>query len=124
MLNSLVETVHEHPVVDDDTTLIIDSVTRNIIGKENERTILVQGDHNSERLTFKIPRYIEGHDMALCNLVYVTYINIEDSQKHNAKTGVYLVDDLNISDDPDYLKSTFAHELIGRMLSNDSNSIC
>lgn len=54
MLNSLVETVHEHPVVDDDTTLTIDSVTRNIMGKENGRTILVQGDHNSERLTFKI----------------------------------------------------------------------
>ena len=107
MLNSLVETVHEHPVLDDDTIFAIDPVTRNIIGKENERTILVQGDHNSERLTFKIPRYIEGHDMALCNLVYVAYINIEDSQKHNAKTGVYLVDDLNISDDPDYLNFTW-----------------
>lgn len=33
MLNSLVETVHEHPVVDDDTTLTIDSVTRNIMDR-------------------------------------------------------------------------------------------
>lgn len=31
MLNSLVETVHEHPVVDDDAKFTIDSVTRNIM---------------------------------------------------------------------------------------------
>lgn len=81
---------HIHPVPNTDSPYVINPETRQIVGLEKE---VMQYDHNSERLTFELPRLIDGHDMSLCNRVEVHYINVEkDENKQN--TNVYFVDDL------------------------------
>lgn len=85
---------HKHPVVDTDVFFEIDSITRKIQAKSG-KSALIQGDHNSERFTFKVPRWIDGHDMTLCNSVQVHYINI-DSTKQLQSKGVYEVKDMEV----------------------------
>ena len=92
---------HTHEVKDLDNHYIIDPVTRNIENATGEKNSLVQYDHNSEIYTFEIPRYVEGHDMSLCNVVQIHYINI-DTTKRSQKTGIYEANDLQIyGDDED-----------------------
>ena len=76
-----------HPVIDesDDGIFVIDPISR-IITLEVDGSpayfggpVLVKGDHNSERLTFKIPKVIEGHDMTTCNLVRIHYIAVDSA---------------------------------------------
>ena len=77
-------------VVDTDPHFTIDVVTRSIISN-GDKKYLVQFDHNSERITFECPRYIEGHDMMNCNKVLVNYLDV-------AVAGVYEVEDLKIKE--------------------------
>lgn len=65
---------HKHSLYDSDMHFLIDTTSRSI-KNQTKKTIIVRGDHNSERFTFEMPRIIEGHDMSLCNLVQVHYIN-------------------------------------------------
>lgn len=83
-----------HGVTDTDNHFIIDPVTRTI-RNESGKLVLIQYDHNSERFTFECPRYVDNHDMSLCNRVEIHYINtgVGDSRR----TGVYEIDDLQIS---------------------------
>lgn len=67
---------HEHSVTDVDRHFIIDPVTREI-KNESGKVVLMQHDHNSERFTFELPRYIENHDMSKCNQVQIHYENKE-----------------------------------------------
>lgn len=67
---------HLHSVYDNDKHFSIDPVTREIIN-ESGKFVLIQHDHNSERFTFEIPKEVDGHDMSLCNVVRVHYLNIE-----------------------------------------------
>ena len=91
---------HEHHICDSDKHFIIDPITRNITNQSSKITIM-QYDHNSERFTFEIPKFIECHDMSLCNSVRIHFINI-GSIKTNTNSGVYEVDDVAVSlDDPD-----------------------
>lgn len=88
---------HTHNVVDADPRYRIDPVTREIVpGEGSTKKHIMQFDHNSERLGFILPRYIDGHDMSLCNKVKVHYTNTGSGTE--AK-GVYEVEDLAISDD-------------------------
>lgn len=87
---------HIHSVYDTDNHFKVDAITRKITDVSNSKTSLVQGDHNSERFTFEIPRYIEGHDMLTCNEVQVHYLNIEKAKKYQ-KAGIYVVEDLQES---------------------------
>lgn len=80
---------HLHDIRDDDTHFIIDANTRTINNTSGNKFILMQYDHNCERYTFEIPRYIDGHDMSLCNAVQIQY-------QINDKTGFYTVTDLQI----------------------------
>lgn len=89
---------HRHSVYDTDLHFIIDPVTRKIT-TECKKMQLMQNDHNSERFTFEIPRYIEGHDMILCNVVQIHYINTNSSNKQESNSDIYVVDDLQISPD-------------------------
>lgn len=75
LLKSLSE--HDHPVVDSDARYVVNPITR-MVENDGEKVKIMQYDHNSEILTFEITRYIEGHDMALCNATKVHYLNIED----------------------------------------------
>lgn len=78
-----------HNIYDSDKNFIIDAISRNIRNVSTGKTTLVQYDHNSERFTFELPRFIEGHDMSLCNVVEVHYENGENK-------GKYLIDDLQV----------------------------
>ena len=91
---------HIHPVYDTDKHFSINPVTRAVKNESKQKITLIQGDHNSERFTFDIPRYIEGHDMSLCNKVEVHFMNIS-SDKKEKRSDVYTVDDLQISPEDD-----------------------
>ena len=93
---------HSHPIYDSDKHFVIDPITRNIT-TNSSKLIIMQYDHNSERFTFEIPRVIEGHDMSLSDVVRVHFINI-GSIKTNTNSGVYEVDDVEVSsDNPDII---------------------
>ena len=85
--------IHKHPVYDTDLHLLIDPITREITN-ESGKTVIMQYDHNSERFTFEIPRYVDGHDMSLCNVVEFHYINTDANDKTIQNADVYQVDDL------------------------------
>lgn len=88
---------HKHSVYDSDTHFIIDPATRaiaNVTGK----TVLMQKDHNSEIFTFELPRYIDGHDMSMCNCVEVIFINTDNTTKDKNR-GERTLNDLQLSPD-------------------------
>lgn len=89
---------HIHNVNDSDNKFIVDGISRIIKNASTSKTTVMQFDHNSEVFTFEVPRYIEGHDMMLCNRVEVHYLNIDTVTKEE-KEGIYLVDDLTVSAD-------------------------
>ena len=76
-------------VIDFDNCFMVDPFTREITSKKPQKNVLIQNDHNSERFTFEVPRFIEGRDISKCNTVRVYYRN----SKNN---GVYTVEDLSI----------------------------
>lgn len=88
---------HTHSVYDTDQHFIIDPITR-AITTTSKKVTLTQGDHNSERFTFELPRHIEGHDMMTCNRVQVHYLNV-DSLTREQSADVYEVADLAVSPD-------------------------
>lgn len=96
---------HEHGVIDGDSRYIIDAVTREIKNESGKLTI-VQYDHNSERLTFELPRIIDGHDMSLCNSVQVHFLNVDSATKEKA-AGIYEVDDMSVCEDAALITCTW-----------------
>lgn len=94
LLASLIsdDPVHEHPVIDTDTRFVIDSETRVITYDSRYNFVVMQYDHNSERCTFELPRYIDGHDMTLCNRVRVHFNNID------GETGTEIADVAELND--------------------------
>ena len=89
---------HEHIIYDSDPHFVIDAITRSIINKSAQKTLLIQGDHNAERFTFEMPRYIEGHDMTRCNKVMLHYLNLSTNGKDKS-ADVYEPTDFQISTD-------------------------
>ena len=87
---------HLHSIYDSDLHFVIDPVTRVITNQSANKNAVIQFDHNSERFTFELPRYIEEHDMLGCNRVEVHYVNI-DSKTGTQVGGVYDVRDLQVS---------------------------
>jgi hypothetical protein len=87
---------HLHSIYDSDLHFVIDPDTRVITNQMENKNSVIQFDHNSERFTFELPRYIEEHDMLTCNRVEVHYLNIE-SKSGNQRGGVYEVQDLQVS---------------------------
>lgn len=90
----------KHSIYDTDTHFTVDPVNRVMTNEGSTKNILIQGDHNSERFTFALPRTIEGHDLSLCDSVQVHYNNIDATTKAESR-GVYEVDDMQISPDGD-----------------------
>lgn len=88
----------KHTVYDTDTHFSINPITRVLKSESNSKNTLIQHDHNSERVTFEIPRFVEGHDMSLCNVIQVHYNNI-DAQTKAQSQGVYDVEDMQIAPD-------------------------
>lgn len=98
---------HTHPVVDSDSHFIINSTTR-VISTTSDKLELIQGDHQSERITFEIPKIVEGHDMSLCDRIEVHYINI-DRRTSATSRDVYIADDVAVDGD----KLTFSWLISG-----------
>lgn len=86
---------HTHDIYDVDKRFVIDSISRSITNLNPDKSILVQNDHNSEVFTFEVPRYIDGHDLTLCNKVEVHYTNT-DTGKKNSISDVYEVQDFAV----------------------------
>lgn len=97
----MIDMALKHPVYDSDTHFTIDPASRAMNNEASQKTSLIQGDHNSERFTFELPRVIEGHDMSQCDKVEVHYINIEAADKKQQSRDVYEVDDMQVSPDND-----------------------
>ena len=87
---------HLHSIYDSDLHFVIDPDTRVITNQMENKNSVIQFDHNSERFTFELPRYIEEHDMLTCNRVEVHYLNVE-SKSGDENIGVYEVQDLQVS---------------------------
>ena len=87
---------HSHSVIDTDVRFHIDPYTRSFTDTTPAKKTIVQYDHNSERYTFDMPRYIEGHDMTLCNVVEVHFINVDKSTSEQID-GPIPITDLHIS---------------------------
>lgn len=122
--------MHSHDVIDGDQYFTIDPPTRQITNN-SQKVKLIQYDHNSERFTFECPRFIDGHDMSLCNSIRVNYVNIEKKTKEHAD-GIYKVDDVQASEDKivfSWLISRNATQKVGPLnfliqfacISEDSN---
>ena len=90
---------HSHKVSDADTLFIIDPITR-AITTTSEKLSVMQYDHCSERLSFSMPRYIEGHDMSVCNKVEVHFLNI-DTKTKDQTSGHRELDDFQIDPEDD-----------------------
>lgn len=111
---------HSHVLYDSDPHFKIDPISRKIINESSTKTTLVQYDHNSERFTFEMKRIVEGHDISLCNLVEIHYLNVESNTKTMTQ-GVYTVDDLHVSEDDDqtvvcsWLVGNNATQLVGQL---------
>lgn len=88
----------KHRVYDTDTHFLINPTTRAFYNESPSKNTIIQYDHNSERITFEIPRQIEGHDISLCDVIQVHYINIDAVTKEQ-NCGVYAVEDMQISPD-------------------------
>ena len=98
---------HTHPVVDSDSRFVINSTTR-VISTTSDKLELIQGDHQSERITFEIPKIVEGHDMSLCDRIEIHYINI-DRRTNATSRDVYIADDVAVDGD----KLTFSWLISG-----------
>lgn len=71
-------TQHTHAMADSDPYFVIDPNTRIMSNGSNEPIRIMQYDHNSVVLTFELPRFVDGHDMMLCNRVLVHWNNISE----------------------------------------------
>ena len=78
---ALARTMIANPPHDDKTAVTgdgidfaVDTKTKIITNVSGKREFAV-GDHDSERLTFQMDRYIEGHDMLLSNIARVHSFN-------------------------------------------------
>lgn len=112
---------HKHSVLDCDARFTINPASRQIRNEAKHKTSLMQNDHNSERFGFILDRFIEGHDMSLCNQIEVHYMNSSSADKKEFKTGMYTVNDLQISPDDEgkvicsWLISNNATQLVGKL---------
>ncbi len=132
---------HIHEVLDADKHFIIDPCTGELVNYTPDKNNVRQFAHNSERLTFELPRIIEGHDMSTCNVVEVHFINVSNAKATNdvdsrKNPGLYPVKDLTCTTNADgeeivrcsWLISKEATQLAGPLLfrlnficSNDGN---
>lgn len=83
---------HIDKINDKDPCFEVDPITRAIKNVSSTKTTLMQFDHNSERFTFTLPRYIEGHDMSEATKAEVHYLNVDVA-------GVYPMNDIAVDEE-------------------------
>ena len=84
---------HNSKIFDTEPHFTIDPATRNILNATSSNNILVQNDHNSERFSFEMPRYVDGHDMLESTVIRIHYRNLATNGLSRAN-GVYTPDDM------------------------------
>lgn len=89
-----------HNIYDSDTRFLVDPFTKALSNISTQKNRLIQNDHNSEVITFELPRNIEGHDMSLCNIAQVHYINA-DSKSNEQSASIYEMQDLRVDPQDD-----------------------
>lgn len=98
---------HTHTVKDDELIFTIDHKTREISRDGDISEVIIQEDHNCEKITFQLMHYLEGHDMSLCDRVEVHYKNT-DEETGKVSVGIYECKDLTIdSDNSAYVTCTW-----------------
>lgn len=110
---------HLHDIYDSDEHFIIAPAARTI-STESTKLVLGWQDHNSERYTFEMPRFVEGHDMLECNEVQIHFDNVS-SNRRTTNSDYYTVTDLQVSPASEdvvifsWLISESATELVGKL---------
>jgi len=106
LLNDIIETLPQHHYFRDDIIFIIDTDLRTILSYKRGNMFVdtgtglvsflpvigAQGDHNVNRINFKMLRYYNGIDLSL----FVIKINYTTD---DGATGFYVINDLLIGDD-------------------------
>lgn len=108
---------HSDKIKDCDAFFEVNPITRQIINKTPNKIVLMQNDHNSERFTFSLPRYIEGHDMAESAKAYLHY---ENPTKQDSG-GSYEMKDLQI--DPDDAEKVICSWLISANATKEPGAL-
>lgn len=93
-------TEHDKIIVDADASFSIDPITRQIKNNSMQKTKLMQYDHKSERFSFTIPRYVDGHDMSESDRIEIHFINTDLTTKETSK-GRYIIEDLAVNPEND-----------------------
>lgn len=83
-------------IIDSGVHFTIDPITKQIVNN-GKKVIVPLGSHNSERISFDCPRYLDGHDVLNCNKITISY----------GIDGLYEVDDAALNAD-DNTKVTFS----------------
>lgn len=104
---------HAHTVRDTDEPFTIDRLGSIDAPKKK----LPWRSHNSEQIEFMLPRYIDGHDMSVCDVIQIHYINTDGKVENK---GVYEVEEIRVSEDDesvrfDWLISENATQLVGAL---------
>lgn len=87
-------------VCDTDSRFVIDTASKEITNTCGKKAVN-QFDHNSERYTFEISRFVDGFDLLTCNVVEIHFTNTNYKDKTESNSDVYKADDLRICpDDP------------------------
>lgn len=94
---------HTHDMFDTDQYFSINENTRAITYEGDGIPVITQGDRNSERFTFELPRYIDGHDMTKCNIAQVHFVNINASDPAERISDIYDMTDLQVDIEDDEL---------------------
>lgn len=105
-------------VIDNDMHFTIDPESHLINTASDSEVTIAQRDHNSERITFQIPKTIEGFDLLQCNKVEIHFSNIS-KDKTQQNDDIYPVKDLREFDKDtlifSWLISIKATQLIGSL---------
>lgn len=107
---------HTQKVNDRDPYFEVDAITRKIMNKSTSKVSVIQYDHNSERFTFSLPRYIEDHDMLESTKAEVHYICAKSQTK-----GIYEMTDLAV--DPDDENKVICTWLLSQNVTLETGAI-
>lgn len=102
---------HNHTISDSGAYFVVNPLTRTMQIAPDNMPKLIRNDHQSERITFSIPRYIDGHDMLNCNRAEIHYSNTE-TETGEYSEGFYLANDLH--EDPKNKNRLLCSWLISR----------
>ena len=78
LLNDIIETLPQHHYFRDDIIFIIDTDLRTILSYKRGNIIGAQGDHNVNRISFKLLRYYNGIDLSTFT-IKINYKNALDT---------------------------------------------